>query len=487
MPQTLAPIQIRDLSTGIVQGVDNALAPKNCLSFALNLEFDSKIGRAKSRLGTALVGAQIASGKNILGLHQFILSSGVKHLLAVVDGAANSALYRLITATWTTESLAGVKAVKHRFLTYLDTVMVLDGTNATASADGDTWVTTGGNLDIANCPKGKFAIEWHDRVYVAGVASYLDTLYYSSIPTGTAISWTTGNGSMQIEPYEGQGAITGLGKVPGYILVFKERALKRWDGASTHPDDLCSYGTPSHESIVNGKSTAFFFSASGKRSIGFYETNGETVRKLSRPIQDIVNAILPANYASVAGYSDGEIVMWSVGDVIYDGITYTNVCLYYHVETKTWAAFSFPSSYRVFAKYIDASGNIKIVAGDNDGQIIDVFTGTFDNITGSSNIPIQIAAHYYPMELGSRGRVKEIAKIVPYTKDCLGCKVSLRMDENKGFDTIGEVRNPFENEITIDKKGHTFEFRLAGPATGGESELIGFDLLQPEVNDTIKR
>jgi hypothetical protein len=482
----LETIQLRDLSNGVIQGVDNVIAPKNSVSFSINLLYEKILGRAVVRNGTALVGSQIADGKNILGLHQFILSSGTKYLLAVVDGASNSALYRLITATWTSESVAGVKAVKHRFLTYLDTCMVLDGTNATSSADGDTWVTTGGNLDIGNCPKGKFAVEWKSRVYVSGVAATPDRLFYSAVQSGGTISWTVGNGYMDIEPYEGQGSITGLAKVPGYLLIFKERALKRWNGSSTFPDDLCTLGTPSQESVVLGKTTCFYFSSSYDNSIGFYETNGETTRKISRPIQEIVEAISSANYTKVAGYSDGEIVMWSIGDITYDGITYSNVVAYYHIETKTWALLSFPSEYKVFSNYIDGT-TLKVIAGDDDGQVIQLFTGTKDNITGSLNIFIQYALNLHSIELGNRGKLKEIAKVVPYAENGLDLRVALRTDTETGFTEKGSTKDEFENEIIIEKQGHIFEFRLMGQGLGGLTEIVGMDILTPDITETIKR
>jgi len=482
----LETIPIRDLSNGIVQKIDNLLAPRNSVVFSMNLLYSEVLGRGVVRPGTALIGAQIADAKNILGLHQFILSSGTKYFLAVVDGASNSALYRLITNTWTSESVAGVKATKHRFLTYLDTVMILDGTNATSSANGDTWVTTGGNLDIGNCPKGKMAIEWKDRVYVAGISSALDTVYYSGIATGGAISWTSGNGTLQIEPYEGQGTITGLGKVPGYLLVFKERALKRWNGSSTFPDDLCNLGTPSQESIVNGKRTCFFFSSSYKKAIGFYETNGEETRKISRPIQEIIEAIAAANYSSIAGFSDGEVAFWSIGDITYDGITYSNVVAFYHIESQSWSLLSFPTEFKVFCPYIDSSSNLKIAGGNDDGEVIELFTGTKDNITGSSNILIQFAIQYHPMELGSRGRLKEVTKVVPYVKDGLSCKFSIRVDEHSGFEEKGSAATPFENEIDLERQGHLFEFRMSGAGLGNLTEIIGFDILTPDIAESVK-
>ena len=482
----LNTIQIRDLSNAIIQKVDNAIAPKNCAVFSQNLLYNKVLGRGVVREGTDLIGSQIANGKQILGLFQFCLSSGTKYFLSVVDGAANSALYRLITTTWTDESVSGVKNLKHRFLTYLDTCMVLDGTNATSSADGNTWVTTGGNLDIGNCPKGKFAIEWHDKVFVAGVSGNLDRLYYSGTPTDGVLSWTVGNGYIDIEPYEGQGAITGLAKVPGYLLIFKERALKRWNGSSTYPDDLSNIGASSQESIVLGKKTVYFFSASGKSSLGFYETNGQETRKISRPIQSIVEAISSSSYASVAGYSDGEMVMWSIGDITYDGISYSNVVVMFDLDSKTWSLMSFPTEFKVFSQYIDGT-TLKIAAGNDDGEIIEVFTGTKDNITGSSDISIDYALQYYPMEFGNRGIIKEISKILPYTEDGTDCKVSVRVDNGTGFDEKGSVDNEFESEIDIDEKFHIIEVRLSGHGSGGLTEILGFDILTPDITSSIKQ
>ena len=241
MPK-IATKEIRDVGDGIITLLDEKrAATTNSVRFSQNLLYHKTRGRAVLRQGTALIGAQIANGQAILGLHQFILSSGTKHLLAVVNGASNSGLYRLASGAWGSESVSGVKDVKHRFLTFLDTVMVLDGTNATSSDDGDAWVTTGGNLDIGNCPKGDFCIEWRDKIYVAGKSGSEDVVYYSAppaTPTTTTISWTVNNGSFRVEPFEGHGKITGLGKVPGYLLIFKERALKRWNGASLFPDYL---------------------------------------------------------------------------------------------------------------------------------------------------------------------------------------------------------------------------------------------------------
>jgi len=481
-------IQHRDTSNGILQMVDNNLAPKNSVAFGLNMVFDRKIGRATIRGGSALIGAQIVNSQSILGIHQFYSSSnGTRHLIAVVNGASVSQIYRLETGTWTSTGESGrmTKDKKVRFTTYLDTVMAQDGVDSISSEDGTTWDVTGGDLDIGNCPNGITSIEWRDRIYVVGVSPYLDRLYYSSIPTSGSISWSVGNGYIDIEPYQGQGDITGLWKVPGYLLIFKDRALKRWNGSSTFPDDLCNIGCPSQESIVAGKTTAFFFSASFKKSIGIYETNGASTVKISRPIQEIIEAIDASNYTEVAGYGDGEVALWSVGDITYDGISYSNVVIYYHLTTRTWSVLSYPTKFLNFTSYIDST-TLKMIAGNNDGEVIELFTGNTDSITGSLLKPIEYALQYQPTDLGNRSVTKNISKISTLTKNGTEGKVFARIDEKEGFREIGAINDDYENVINTSLTGHTFEIRIAG-LTSTVTEIIGYDLVLPNINSTIKQ
>ena len=599
---------VRDLSGGIVQKVGDELAPAKVVNFAQNLRFDKVLGRAVLRAGTALVGAQIADTLSILGLHQFILSTGTKVLLSVIDGAAHAHINALVTGSWVEKVPVLTKATKLRFATYLDTCVALNGVEKFASEDGLLWVSTdlatpgactatlagagaglvtsgahtykvayvnaagqteggtasnsvttieasngqvnltsipvsagtectarkiyrttagtslyylvttisdnstttftdnladatiiaagampvtdtsGTNLDMGNFPIGKFAVEWNDRIYTAGVTSYLDRLYYSSTPTNYIISWTgAGSGYIDVEPYEGQGNITALAKVPGYLLIFKERSLKRWNGNSTYPDDLCKLGTNSYESVVLGKGTVYYFSSGYAESVGFYETNGEETRKISRPIQEIVEAISSSFYDDVAGFSDGESVMWSIGNITWDSVAYTNCVVMYHFDTQTWTLMTFPSQYLVFSQYVDSNSVPTIAAGDNDGQVLQVFSGTTDNITGSSTIAITYALQYHPMDLGSRSLMKEITKIIPHTEDLTSANLAYRVDKKigGGFTSFGTVTDNYSNEFNGRIAAHTFEFRWSGTSSAG-GEIIGFDIVNPEVASSVK-
>lgn len=234
-----------------------------------------------------------------------------------------------------------------------------------------------GTLDRVNMPTGhKFAIEFLDRVYLAGNTSTPDRIVFSSLQgeiiTGQ-VSWTRGNGYLDIEPEDGGGAITGYGKVPGYLLIFKERALKRWNFSSTFPESLVTIGTPSQESVVMGGGLCAFFSNSNSDARGFYITNGGRPVPIShdttRPIKKWVDAIPTANDGNIAGWATERGFAWSVGDVTLDGVAYTNVVLRYNKQLDQWSVRTYPTEFKVFAPYV-SGGVTSIVGGNDDGQVI---------------------------------------------------------------------------------------------------------------------
>jgi hypothetical protein len=92
------------------------------------------------------------------------------------------------------------------------------------------------------------------------------------------------------------------------------------------------------------------------------------------------------------------------------------------------------------------------------------------------------------MEFGNRGKVKNISKVIPFVKSGTGCKLSTRIDETDGFrEKKGNGENEYENEITIDQSAHVFEIRLSGTGIGGQTQVIGIDILPSEVTESIKK
>ena len=98
---------------------------------------------------------------------------------------------------------------------------------------------------------------------------------------------------------------------------------------------------------------------------------------------------------------------------------------------------------------------------------------------------IEFCLQYHPLELMSRGRIKNISKIATYTTNGWGTEISARIDEKKNFEPIGSVTNDFENELDTNLRGHIFEFRFSG-FTKTSTEIIGLDILSPEISLSIK-
>lgn len=441
----LGDIKLREVSEGIIQGVDTAICPTNSVYLASNLWFHKKLGRAVLREGISQLG-DTKSG-TCQGLYQFLKANGTVKTLAVFD---NDIFY--LDETWK-KGTDITNSSTVRFLTYLDTVLALDGTIATSSSDGISWITTGGTFDLANIPKGKYGLEWQDKIYIAGVSGEPDRLYYSSLPITGAVSWTDETaGYIDIEPEDGAGSIVGLAKVPGYILIFKERSLKRWNGQSTFPDDLINIGTKSQESIVFARQTVFFWNERG-----VFETNGGYPRKVSRRIQEIVEAVDP-NY-SVSGWSDKENVYFSIGDIALDGITLKNCVVAYNLDSQTWALHSFPQDFRKWSGYISSGEHI--IAGDTTGKVFQVFTGTADE-----DNHINWLLQYQNQEMGHRTRYKNISRFAVLTKNMNNGVLYVRT-ENSDFEPAGT----FNEDVTIinsNHRGRYFDFRLTGSGRGGE-------------------
>jgi hypothetical protein len=469
------PVQFyKDMSGGMVTNVNKNLMPKNAVALLLNCEADEEIGSAVTRLGTGIVGSQLVASMRILGLTDFRDADGSNHaLLATVNaaGGATSVVYKVGTGTIRTGLTASKKM---RFVNFLDSVLMVNGADAEASYDGSSVITTGGAFDLANIPGSNtcsLALEWLDRVYVAGDTSNPDRLYYSSTPTSGAVSWTSGNGYVDIEPEDGGGGIKGLGKVPGYLLIFKERALKRWSFDSAFPETLIQIGTPSHESIINAGGLCAFFSASSERARGFYITNGDRPIPIShdrlRNIKKWIDAIPQANEANVAGWGDGRCFWWSIGDVTVDGRTFNNVVVRWNRILDQWSVRTYPQEFTVFSSYV-SSGTNTVVAGDDNGQVIQIDKAS--TYTDYNAQPINWEVQFEEEDFGYN-QVKEIAdEIIVNSSNMDNARVVITHDGVQ--DDAGTIMKKVSQvKLPQPIRANTFQIAVAGTVSGARGTL----------------
>ena len=325
-------------------------------------------------------------------------------------------------------------------------------------------------------------------MYLYGKASAPYTLAYSGVLTGGAVSWTSGNGTIEIEPEDNGGEGTGLGKVPGYLMIYNRRALHRWNFSSAFPDLLLNIGAYSQESIVEAHGLNAFYSDSNEGAKGFYITDGNRPKPIShdntRPIRKWVQAI--SSTATVAGWATPRGFAWSVGDLTVDNESYTNVVLRYNLFLNQWTVRSYPTEFKCFAPYV-VSGVHTIVGGDDDGNVIRVDKeGTFTDAPSATAIPYKVRQQHWTYGYNQLKSVLD--KIIVRGKNLDGSNVKFILDEDvtKPVDVNSKpvwkrVLSLFGIGNTV--QGTTIAAEISGFAQGGstiirEIEIPNVDVLE---------
>lgn len=471
-------ISYEDFSGAILDdlAVSDSLTPRNCVRKGINVMFDRPRGAIAQRLGTTSLGAVVSSGNTCRGLHNF---RGAVAGLNVLYEAFNGKIVSY-NGTSHTEEVTGLTATaKVRFLTYVDQVVALNGVDAARySAGSGSWATSGGNMDLANWPTTtKYAAILNGRVFTAGSSSLPSRLFKSSIVSSNAISWTSGNGFVDVKPNDGAGGITSLFSNGRILMIFKERGMYRYDDNSL--EYITGVGTLSNESVVMDDNGVIFFFGQGANNVGIYATTGGFPRKLSRPIQRWIEAISSSYYADIAAYTNGSKVVWAVGSITMGDTTYSNVHLAYNTADQTWEVYNYADSFRAFSQYINSSGAITVVGGDTDGYVQTIDSGYTDGIvSGVAGSPIFSECEMAPFWITKRQNTKEIGEIVTFCKDQQGLDFYIGADGGE-FKHLGSLTDRETKFMDIKHlEGQTFYPRIVGVNSGPPYTFEGFAVTQ---------
>lgn len=463
-------VKWRDVSAGNIQKVSPDIQIPNGIPFSMNLLFDRVLGEAVSREGTNIVGSQMSSGNPCLGLFQHLDSVAANSVLLA---GFNGSIFDAATGS---EMLGGMNSTAQmEFATFLNTTLMLNGVDARSYTNAGGWVSTGGVLNVSGVPSGgKFPLEFKDRFYCA----VTDRLYYTNVTTSGSVSWSaSGSGSLQVEQEDGGGTLQALNKVPGYLMVYKQRSLKRWNFDSSFPEDLINIGTQSHKSVVRARGRNYFFYGPN----GFYETQGGYPKLISRPIQRIIDAISSSFYANVNGWSDNQDIYWSVGDITINfdrGFTetYNNVVVRFTIDTQQWAPLQYAHEFRAMHQYI--SGNdVLIVGGDTDGQAIQINAGNSDY----GSVAIKYILQSPEFDFGAREKRKTISeKVYVHSDITSGAELQSRLDYGP-WQSIGSLKDIVSEVFIRAMTAKVFEFRIADSITGEQVKLRGMDFITVDI------
>lgn len=472
----------KDFSAGQISDLNVSLAPQNSVSLALNLDADVEIGSLVSRFGTSRIGSQIVGAVSVLGLFQHVDQADTtknKLFATINDGTSptNADIYDVAAGTKSLQD--DTASLKTYFLNYAGDTLRLNGTDAPKAYNSTSWITTGGVFDLANMPTGyKYPKEFLDRVYLWGKSSAPYTLAYSGVLTAGAVSWTSGNGTIEIEPEDNGGEATGLGKVPGYLLIFKRRSMKRWNYSSAFPESLVQIGAYSQTSIIEGNGICAFYSDSNEDAKGFYLTDGGRPVCISqdnnRPIKKWVDAISAT--AVVSGWATDRYYCWSVGDLTVDGEAFTNVVLKYNRVLNQWTVRTYPSEFKVFAEYV-ASGVHSIVGGDDAGTVYQIDkTTVYTDANTSSTVPIPYKVRTQHNTYGTNKSKSLRDNVVVRGLNIRDITLHAILDEDlknrvdlKSPSLVKRVLSLFKLGDSV--KGTTVSIEVSGQSTGARSYI----------------
>ncbi len=381
------PYQLRDFRQGRYSKdkVATSLIPENSVSNSINVNFDNIIGSGVVRLGTTKLGTTVASGRSPLGLAPFAGKNGTPNLLlAVFTGASTATLYYFDTS-WHTSALTTLSdTAKDRFAVLGGRAFITNNVDGMKdSADGNTWVTTN---SIPSSVKPGLVFRYTARLLAAGDLTYPSRVWFSSIIDPAAspfITWdvdpTTGDW-IDINPDDG-GYITGFSETSTFVLVFKNTGMYRLDTISktVNPENIFNVGTPSQEAVTLVDGVTYYFSG-----VDFRRTNGGFPEDIGRAgVQDFINAIPQASWASVSLGTDGRAVYASIGNVTLNTnqnnqTTYTNVVIKFSPSDQNWSVHSYGSSFTRFATFTNSSGQ-NMQGADTGGNVQTINLGTTDN------------------------------------------------------------------------------------------------------------
>lgn len=468
--QTIGELVRQDFSSGIIDdlAVSDSLLPANAVRKGINVMFDRPRGSISQRYGTTKLGDTLSAGNVILGLHNHRQATATNHQLLA---AVTTTIKYLNSGTWTNTVTGLTTGLKTRFLTYLDSTVFLNGTDAHKSWTGTgAWTSTGGVFDVASFPVTKYATILNGRVLAAGNSTYPSRIYESSIVSAGAVSWTSGNRTVDVYTNDGSGGISSVASNGRVALIFKDRAMFRYDGNELQR--IVNIGTPSHESVVTDDNGVTYFFGQGSNGVGFYRSTGGYPEKISRPIIKWVESIVATFYDDVAGFTDGNKVYWSVGSCTVNGEAYSNVCFVYNIADQTWEIRNYADSFRVFSQYIDSNSNLTVVGGDTDGMVQTINSGNTDNGTD-----IYSECEMSPLVVTTRGHTKVLPTIITFAQDYQGLNFLMKVDDGD-FKLIGSIDKREKNFSPVAKlRGQKFYPKITAVNSGTPFVFEGYSIL----------
>lgn len=425
-------------------------------------------GVIRKSLGYSQIGATLQAGKPIRSLYHFRQSESVDKLLATCDDAT-SADTRLLYSTgggwleiaaaeaaWANDATMDVEMESFIGYCFFVGYSSTDGFLAKGSLTGTTFSTT---VNVTSMPGAKYIKRYRDRLYVANCdisgTKYPYRVYFSSIPSGSTITWTVTSDFIDIDYSE---QITGIEQNWDRLMIFTEFDAYMYDQAQKKK--IWNVGCAGQRTIQNMGAYMIF---ANKDNI--YISSGGRPQAIGNPILKLLRGSTPSAWRTEV--VDEEYKIYLGDSVTAGGFTYTNCLATWNKRTNMWRWRELHDSIDSLAKYT-TGGDDFLTLGCADSEVM-------KKSKYSDTVPIfaddgqPISAHFRTKayDMGDPSVIKKITELVAYCEFGNNLAIRYRIyDKNRevlaSFQHIGnltKVVNYFQNINKLEGNLIQFEFR----------------------------
>ena len=462
---TLEPKKIENLGIyGIVRPaeVDDNLIPNEAVTEAVNVHFDRK-GAITVRPGMVGLGSTVLTARPCVGLHNALSGTA----LAVFSNGSSASIYSYDGTSWSLSLDGGTASVRIRFIDFGSYTIALNFIYNTYSSmrfwnagSSRHWHNTGNPINPQNMwgYAPQVGDVYKSRIYLGGDTSAegnTSRLYFSSVISSTGrITWTPTTDYVDINPGDGEN-ITTIKRFSLELLVFKPNYIYRFRTSATDPDPLIKVGTRSPESVVEGKRGLYFH-----HDTGFYKYSGGYPVEISRPIQDIVEAIPYAQYDDIIAWNDPDHIYWSVGNltITESGLseTWRNIVLRYTESSEIWTVYSMASDIRRGMTYTRGTTLSRLVGNDNG------VVATFNSGTTDLGEPIKYRTRTKWIDRGFITNRKIENEIVAVCEKAQASEIMYQVDEDPRWHSLGQLKKLINFFDKVSIRYHRIRFKWTG-------------------------
>lgn len=392
---------------------------------------DSSVAKRK---GHTLYGNFMGPTTGVLGLVAHEPQGGTAELLAVYDTVVN----RYVAGVWTALTSVTMTTNKAADSAYFPLTSKTYIVNQTDNVVKYTSGTSGDQSD-GSFKKGKYIVQYKNRLIVANVSSQEDYLWYTDLGVDTFSS----NNYLRAG-----GEVTGLEVIYDRLLTFTKRKLYftqnfSFNGVAAGPEQFTplptDYGAIYDRTIAKVNGLVYFLGQSAEGIAAIYATDGTNVSVISDPIAPDLASLAPGQLTSAAAVGWGRFYRISVAA---SGQTSNTLEYLWDTVNRRWLP-PYTNTLGGFSCYVtfESSGQLDAYAGtQGKGLVYKLNQQDYDEETRENFTTV--GAVDTPVDASPAKRGSQSFKLSNYaTTDTVTVNsVSVRLKKNAGTTTDLQVR-----------------------------------------------